>query len=628
MSKIAALFFCLIWALVGQGQPLPGLPADSTAQRRTGLVSDTSEVYLFRAELPQSDHLLADTSLENYFTQYDPIRQGDTDAANLGNLGAASQRLIFQPTVRTGFNLGVEAFDRYRVYASQFAFYRVEQGFTRAFFSQGASQDNTQIAVVLGRNFGPNNSLSFDYRRANNLGLFQHQRTKATVFDIGWQYRAPSGKYQVLAVFAANTNENEDNGGITAEPAENGEVVLIDPVGIDVNLTAAATRFSSREWQIDQHLRLLDGKRQVFLVGRHAFRSHTFKAFDPNPEADSAYYGPLWTDIRGLRNFIGHQALENGVALRFAASPVTDSLGVRQVSTLADAGISYTQHWVDQEVQDTAIQQLQLNGKLSLPLGSFLRLQGDATLGLLDFLGDYRLDARLELNIGKIGTLRGHFFSQRSTPTLLEHQLWVSQREVWTSEFSKPLQNALGASFSLPKSRLAIRADYHLLSNWIFFDSLGIARQSETPASVARLSATSNLRLGGFNFDNQIHLQWAPDDALRLPPWYSTHSLYYLNPIFKKVMLFRIGLDLRLIGPYQPYGFQALTGQFYLQKGQDLPWTPIADAVIGFKVQKFRFAFRLENLLPLLTDQYYYLIAGHPLPSTTFRLAIGWQFVD
>jgi hypothetical protein len=222
--------------------------------------------------------------------------------------------------------------------------------------------------------------------------------------------------------------------------------------------------------------------------------------------------------------------------------------------------------------------------------------------------------------------------NQLSTPSLLARQFYVAEQQLWKNDFNKTLETSLKATYSLPAFDFALKGEYHLIDNLIYFDQQGQARQNDNVISVLQLSASKNFRLGPVHLDNWVGVQQSTSSTLRLPDAYSKHSLYFEGRIFKKVMLTRFGIDARLTPGYTPYGYHPLIGQFHLQDEKDLPFTPLLDAFLNFKVKTFRFFAKVENFLPAFTNKYYFQAADRPMPynfaNGGLRMGINWRLVD
>jgi hypothetical protein len=297
-----------------------------------------------------------------------------------------------------------------------------------------------------------------------------------------------------------------------------------------------------------------------------------------------------------------------------------------------EVGLVHTLHFIKQEPLEKRTQNdLFLTGKLNFSPGERLRIQTYAHLGAGANAGDFRLSGELFLNFKKIGTLRLEAVNQLYEPSLIAQRLFITQREVWNNDFKKTLETSLSGTYALPSFHFSVTGQYHLVNNLVYFDTAAMPRQSGA-FSMAQLMVRKDFHFKALHLENWAGLQEATQNVLALPRFYSKHSLYLQGHIFRNVMLTRVGLDARLITGYTPPTYFPLTGQFHLQNGQSLPFTPLLDAFLSFKVKTFRFFFKIENLLSRAYDTFYFQTAGYPLPygfsNGGLRFGISWRLVD
>ncbi len=376
-------------------------------------------------------------------------------------------------------------------------------------------------------------------------------------------------------------------------------------------------------------------QRVYTLYHQITWQTNSYKFSDTRP--DSAFYGDFLVDKRGLRFFLETKKLENTFKLQtFKLKPqprisATDRALPRE-SDLLEVGLVHSLYIINQEPVDTGlIHDLFLTGRLNFSPGERLRIRAYGHLGIGANAGDFRLNGELFLNLKKIGNLRLEVVNQLYSPSLVSHRFYVTQTEIWKNNFSKTLETSLMGTYSLPSFHFSLSGQYHLLNKLVYFGTDGLPRQSGT-FSIFQLSAQKDFHLGALHLENWVGLQQATSNVLPLPQFYSRHSIYLQKKIFKKVMLSKIGLDARLASSYTPPSYLPLTGQFYLQQEQALPFTPLLDAHLSFKVKTFRFFFKIENILPMVTRRYYFQTAGYPLPfglsNGGMRMGISWRLVD
>ncbi len=638
------------------------------------LTLDTSDIYFFFADEPNYVFPFSD-SLLGTLHQYDPIRNQRFDFASLGNLGSAARSLLFQPTWRRGFDVGQHQFDLYQMTTADVRYYKITQAYTQAAFSQGTTQGDAQFNIRFSRNFANGLNFSIEHRRINNLGSYDFQRARNSATAAGMWIHPKSGRYDGYLSFVSNAIEQQNNGGA----AEDLDEEVIPAYQVDIQLSTANTRNVNKELAYTQYFYLNGGRqkakgkrpptsptdsigqlstldssavhhpptivhlppstdrRQFTVYHQIALRNESYKFADATP--DTAYYGNFLVDKRGIRHYLEVKKLENSLKLQTfklrQQTPTDTSRNSRSLpkeGDLLEVGLIHSAYFLQQEPVDTGtIHNVFLTGRLNFSLGERLRLRSYAHLGIGANAGDFRLSGELFLNLKKIGALRVEAVNQLYSPSLLPQRFYVTQHEIWKNSFGRTLETSLAGEYSLPQIRLSVGGQYHLLNNLIYFDSLGMPQQSGT-FSIVQLTAQKDFKYGPLHLDNTAFVQQTTSEVLPLPQFYTKHSLYLEGKIFKKVMLTKIGVDARLIAPYRAPGYNPLIGQFHLQDQQDLPFTPLLDAFLSFRVKTFRFFFKIENLLATPLQTYYYQTANHPMPfgyqNGGMRMGISWRLVD
>ena len=171
------------------------------------------------------------------------------------------------------------------------------------------------------------------------------------------------------------------------------------------------------------------------------------------------------------------------------------------------------------------------------------------------------------------------------------------------------------------------QGQYHLVNNFIYYDSKGNPQQTRKAINVGQLILKKEITLGPFHLNNTVILQQNADEFLRLPSFYTKHSLYVQGRIFKKLLLSQFGADFRLNSEFRPDTYQALTGQFHLQDDQIAPLYPALDIFLNFRVKSFRFFIKYENLINAFDQsQFYLLTANYPERYASLRFGISWKF--
>ena len=366
-----------------------------------------------------------------------------------------------------------------------------------------------------------------------------------------------------------------------------------------------------------------------------AWRRDSYK-FTAMP-SDSTYFDDFWVDERGLRHYLETRKLQNTVKLQTfklrQSDPDFTGRSLPAESDLLEVGLVHALHLIDQEpLERDRLNNLFLTGSFNFSPSDRIRIGTYGHFGIGANRGDFRLSGDLFLNFEKVGNLRLEAVNQLSTPSLLHRQFYATEQQLWKNNFGKTLETSLKGTYSLPSFDLAISGSYNLINNLVYFDTDGMAQQNGSVINVLQLTVKKDFHTRLLHFENWLGIQESTSSTLRLPTFYSRHSIYLEGKIFKKAMLTRFGFDARLNTGYRPYNYHPLIGQFFLQNDQELPFTPLIDVFLNFKVKTFRFFFKVENLLPYTTRRYYFQTASYPMPFTFsnggMRVGVNWRLVD
>lgn len=656
MNKVKYLIFGLVvfWNLGLHGQsrsfdPTGGSFSDGFGNGQDTIVRgqdefvetpDTFGIFYYYAYNPNFEYNFSDSLLNGHFHQYDPVRQRDYDHMHLGIVGSAHQPMLYTPRERQGFDIGWHQFDLYLTPARRLPFYRIEKAYTNISYTQGSEQADAMFSTQFSRNFANGVNFSIDYRRISQLGQqsqYPNQNTRTTALAGGVSYENRNGRYKGYLAYGTNTIQHKDNGGILNEPQEEGD--FSSPQAADVFSPTGETRHAHRQWSYNHHYRF-GGDRDSTLRFRRAYTlSHEFnydnskyKTWVDDPDGrDSSFFNwfpALDVDDRGSRVYVEHRAYRNSFKISTFQQRNINENQVKQQRDLLEVGLTHTLHRINQEPTDTTINNLFLTGQFNFSPNDRLRIETQGHFGLWDNAGDYRAYGAFYFDFKKLGTLQLEATNQLYKPNLIQHRFYLTQRQIWDNDFERTLETNLQATYSLPQWDLKIKGAYHLLNNFIYFDTSGIARQTGIPVSVLQLSIQKDFKLGPIYLDNVATLQSISEPTLRLPEFFSKHSLYYSGKWFK-VLLVRLGTDMRLNSSYYAPYYNPLIGQFQVQESQFVKLYPALDAYFSLRVDKFRAFFKWENYSSLfINDRLYYQTAYYGFPSAGFRIGIKWRFIN
>ncbi len=630
--------FCCLSLLKAQGPP-PGV-GSGTASTSSASVDnplleeeiDTTKIFYFFSDRPNQLLPFRDTLLDGYFQQYDPTRKRDFDFGHLGNLGSAARPLVWQPIERDGFDVGFHQFDVYKKNVTDLPFYNLDKAFSEAYYSQGNSKSLSNFAAKLARNFANNINISMDFFRINQAGQYQNQRTFNTAMNIGLWYHTANNRYTSFIIFSNNVTQQIDNGGVAVDSLVGGGL-FATPISIPVQIknSLAVTRHAKKEISLRHSYQLRSQTDSTSATQRNYTLSHFLSYSEgsykfSNTLPDSNFYQNFRVDDRGLRHFIGIKSIENSFAVSTYKLTQKDSQN-SSINDILEIGIRHRYFRILQEPNTETRQNFSLFAKWNFAPNPFFKFDAEANYQLLGANAtDYSGRGNLQLTYPKMGFLLLQLMHQRYAPSLIQNTIFVTAQKVWNNDFDRTIQTNLMATFDIPRLRFSISGQYHLLNNFIYYDTIAYARQSGAPISIAQLLLKQDFKLGVLHLDNIIAFQTnTQKQVLRLPEIWSKHSLYIERRLFKRAMLLRFGVDVRLNSTYFADAYQPLVGQFYLQNKRAIMFYPATDVFVSAKIQNWRFFFKWEGCSQYFLKGTYYQTYRQPQFEETFRFGVKLQ---
>lgn len=612
-------------------------------QLSTEIDTLSKDVFYFTLHQPSERSLLTDSSFLNFHI-FDPIRLQEFDYVSTGNLGGAHQAIVYQPLLHKGFNAGFNSYDLYKFKTSDIRYYQVEKAYSDVAVSQGNSQEALMTKVKFSKNIAPLINLALDYQLINNEGIYTNQKSRNNSFVLNTWYHSPSDKYKAFLSYNTSKIRQKENGGVDFTDTLNLRKSLV-AVGRPINTSTAQSEYYQRELTYSHYYELgsnaVDStdyqpvrNRKYTLFHQLNLRKNTNRFFDDSSDSDNTYYGIFQQSGEGINQNIAYKEYENTFSIRTYQQNKSQATAWgkpeknRTTKDLLEVGLTHTFTALDQSPIDSNFQNVFIFGNAAYTPSSKLKINTYAHLGILGQIGDYYLKGDALVALPKIGALKLGLIAQNYTPNLLQQQLYVSDSLVWKNDFSNTFENSFSASYTLPFLNLTLKGQYHLISNYIYYNELAQPQQATNEVSILQLSLSNHLRWKGFLLENNIYLQNSNQAIIPLPTYYSIHRLSYQGKIFKKVMDFQAGAQVRINTPYFTNNFQPVTAQFFIQNQSQRAFYPTVDAFINIKIQDFRFFINVQNIYDYFTPAFDYPIYSYPAFDSGVRFGFRWKFLD
>jgi hypothetical protein len=550
------------------------------------------------------------------FRQYDPARKSDSLFAHLGSPASAAFGLFKIATIQHTFDLGLHQYNLYK--SDQKYFFEQSIPYSHLYFSPGQTQDHTSLHAIFSRTFKDTYGISFDYNNLNDIGWYKNQAVKLNGLNTSFWFRPPDKRWSFHLRYNAQTNVEAHNGGVSDPSLYNVPGYELRTL-IPIYLNGAVSRLQQRRYDLDIFYKLIHPKINAafnpYLHYESQVENLLFKFFDEDIEDEIDFYGETFGQYAGLRHFLTQTLYKNTATLHIDWSD----------KMTFTAGIAHHYHNIYQEPKDISVNDLYAIGKLNISLFKQSSLRIDAHIGAFDALGEYAFQANLHTNLSAFGDFEASLLSQNKRPSLLSNNLYINQSSIRNNDFG--LYNETRLSFKYHQEKLGFTAVYaqHYIYNAIYFDANKAAVQSTNNYLLTQFQVHENLKLKWFHFDNAVFYQIQNERLYPLPNLYSIHSMYVRRFLFKSVMDFKGGADLRYIFDYKPPAFDPLTANFYLQNDFTAKAYPALDVFVEGKVDNFALFIKVENTLaPLLNDQFF-MIKDHPQFDLKLRLGFVWQ---
>ncbi len=619
---LSCAFFCaIIHNASSQNRNPSGPPEsfipDSLQGKVESKLPDTIKLKYFYLSDIKTYYDYSDSTLDNFFHQYDPAKRRPIDFLNLGNAGTAARNMQFESKPYIGFNSGLNQYDLYNYTLEDFRFFENNVPLANVFFTPVGGQQNFVIRSDFSRDFDDNTSLSLNYRRIRQQGFYTNQLTKITNFGVSLRYKGANDRLTGFASIISNVNEEGHNGGVLTDTLF-AKALYADRANIPVVIEDGQTRYQQKMYSLINYYQLNKPKEsniQLLLRYDLTMDRRYFKYTDPDTDTDqdSTYYGQFLLEDRGIRSYIRVNKIRNAF---YAYAGDGKKLDIR-------GGIVYDRYSIDETGIDSNFDNAYLDFQGDVPITSSLSILSEAKLGLLDGSGDFLAKGSLKIDIGKWIELNGGASFFRYTPNLTQRSLVINGLQHWSNDFSKPIGSDFFGEFYIPVLKLKGKINQSLITNALFYNTEGSPTQLEDIFSATSLSLANEFRFWKMGMENYLLFQVFSDNVYHLPTFHTKHNLHIQGYLFKRALFARFGAEVRLTPSYEGVLFNPIIGSFY-QSDETLDFYPMTDLYFTGKIKQFRFFLRFENIVNLFEDKVQYQVVNYPQFDYKVRFGVSW----
>ncbi|MDX5346370.1 MAG: putative porin, partial [Hymenobacteraceae bacterium] len=408
---------------------------------------------------------------------------------DLGNIGTASQPLLFEFPKEIGVRLGKNVFDRYAYRPEEVMYFDTRSPYSHLIYNQG-TLGQQYLEGKFTRNIKPWWNFGFAYQGLGSnqqmgtggfaQGLVQHKGLLAFM-----HLQTPNQKYHLFANYTHHNHDSRETGGLrtTSDPYE----VLDSLRQVNVNLNNARNIETRNRFRLAQHYALvgdaiklfhsLDLRRQTnrYIDNDIPYASDNVLLFYPR-----TIYNPSQTSDRST--FV---TLDNKVGI----AGNNKLLYYQAYLKRRDATIKYlSPNWNDYT-------QYFVGGETDFKWKEWVHVHGE---GEFKFSDEYRIQAKAKLR---------YLWAEQSrikySPTLVQQEVF-NNHFVWSNNFVNSIADRTSAGFeaSFAKNLIKLEGAYVNLQNYIFFNQQAEPQQLATQQKLYKAQLYHKVALGKLNLEH------------------------------------------------------------------------------------------------------------------------------
>lgn len=595
----------------------------------------------------------ADTTVHNF--QQSTLTDGQGVAMGyLGPIGSPAISKIFWERDETETFIFNNAYSHHLRKPEELHFMNTRVPYSRIDYYRSGNNRTREdrFDARLASNFGKSLNVGFDVDLINARGHYNSQATRHNNFSLFGNYL--SERIEAHAYMNIGKISNFENGGITDE------VFITDP-------DAVQQQFTSRDIPVKfVNTWNTVGNNRFFLSGRYNL------GYTEKVAGDSLHRGPSTfvpvasvsfssSYTKQFRRFLSHdttlvqvdgvptQKIDQFYANRYYNTAVDDSIHFTSFkNSVALSLMEGFQEWVkfgltaflEYDLRNYMMRDsvgpgyghhresaVTIGGILNKRQGENLLFNLRADLGVLGVnLGEFRAmgDVQTGFDIaGKRTTLSAEAYIKNLRPKYLQEN-YFSKYFKWNRELGDTRRVYVGGKLHIPFTNTTLSAGVENLQNHIYYNRDKLLTQESGNVQVLTARVDQNIRLGVFNWDNQVVYQTSSNQAVIPVPTLSIYSNMYLRAKIVDVLTMQVGVDAHWHTNYFAPGYEPALLQFYNQDEREIGNYPISTVYANFHLQQTRFFVMFYNAASqVLRPTEYFSLPGYPVNPFILKLGVS-----
>lgn len=595
---------------------------------------------------------VSDTLLHNF--QHSTLPDSYSTAMGfLGTLGSPAISKIFFDRGETETFLFNNVYSHYLKDPEKLNFVNTRVPYTRLGYHRAGPKQTREerLEARLTSNFGKSLNIGLDVDMINSRGLYAEQSVKHNNFSLFGNYL--SERLEAHAMVHLGSITQFENGGITDErfitdPQEVGESFTSLDIPVRFNDTWNALknnryflsgRYNLGYREIPQDS-LHKGTGTFVPVASIGFSTQLTQQHRRFLSYDTAYVNVEGVQMQQIDRFYENRYYQGAVddSIRFTSIKNSVSLSLREgfkewvkfgliaflehdlrnYSMRDTTGIGYRSH------KESAVT---LGGVLNKQQGEHLLFNLRADLGVLGTnLGELRVMGDMETGFdlaGKRTTLTAEAYLKNLRPKYLQEN-YFSKYFRWNQDLGDMRRVYVGGKLFIPFTNTTLSAGVENLQNHIYYGADKMIAQESDNIQVFTVRVEQNLKLGVFNWDNQVVYQTSSNEEVIPVPMLSIYSNMYLKAKIVNELTLQLGVDAHYHTSYFAPGYEPALLQFYNQREREIGDYPIATVYANMHLKQTRFFLMFYNVAPkVLKENESFSLPGYPVNPFIFKLGLS-----
>ena len=268
-----------------------------------------------------------------------------------------------------------------------------------------------------------------------------------------------------------------------------------------------------------------------------------------------------------------------------------------------------------------------LGGVLNKQQGENLLFNLQADLGVVGVnLGEFRVMGDLETGFNLAGrrtTLTAEAYIKNLRPKYLQEN-YYSKYFRWDHDLGDIRRVYIGGKIHIPFTQTTVSAGVENLQNHIYYGADKMIAQEGGNIQVLTARIDQKLRLGIFNWDNQVVYQTSSNQEVVPLPTLSIYSNMYLKTKIVNELTLQLGVDAHYHTRYYAPGYEPALLQFYNQREREIGDYPIATVYANMHLKQTRFFLMFYNVAPqVLNKNESFSLPGYPVNPFIFKLGLS-----